>query len=87
MQQRPHRYFGEFGFTHHNDMRRDLIALLRKKREVQSSKQIVALTALSPCSRGDQIVISLSALPFLDGFCKRVGIVDEQVFFPACSAL
>ena len=61
-------------------MRKDLIALLCKKREVQSRRQIVALTALGTGSLGD-IVISLSALPFLDGFRKRVGIVDELVIF------
>ena len=61
-------------------MRKDLIALLCKKREVQSRRQIVALTALGPRNLGD-IVISRSALPFLDDFCKRVGIVDEPVIF------
>ena len=61
-------------------MRKDLIALLCKKREVQSRRQIVALTALGTRSLGD-IVISRSALPFLDAFCKREGIVDEPVIF------
>ena len=64
--------------THRNDTRKDLIALLCKKREVQSRRQIVALTALGTRSLGD-IVILLSALPLLDAFCKRVGIVDEPV--------
>ena len=61
-------------------MRKDLIALLCKKREVQSRRQIVALTALGSRSLSD-IVISRSALPFLDAFCKREGIVDEPVIF------
>ena len=61
-------------------MRKDLIALLCKKREVQSRRQIVALTALGPRSLGD-IFILRSALPFLDALCKREGIVDEPVIF------
>ena len=41
-------------------MRKDLIALLCKKREVQSRRQIVAFTALRSRSLGDIVIFQTS---------------------------
>ncbi len=71
---------GKTTLTHRTDMHKDMIALLCKKREVSSIRQIVALSCLAKRSLSD-IVISLSALPFLDQFCTRLGIVDEPIIF------
>ncbi len=67
-------------------MHKDMIALLCKKREVSSIRHIVALSCLAERSLSD-IVISLSALPFLDQFCMRLGIVDEPISFQTAEDL
>jgi hypothetical protein len=61
-------------------MREDMIALLCKKREVSSTRQIVALSCLRERSLSD-VVISRSALPFLNEYCSHLGIVDEPTIF------
>ncbi len=61
-------------------MRKDLISLLCRKREVKSHRELFALSCLCPRSLGD-VVISRSALLFQNDFCMRLSIVDEPVIF------
>ena len=63
-------------------MRDQMIALLCKPREIESSQQIVALKCLGPTVTSvTDVVLSRASLPFLNAFCTELGLGNEPVIF------
>ena len=65
-------------------MREQMIALLCKPREIESSRHIVALKSLgSTVASITDVVLSRASLKFLDEYCTELGLGnhDEPVIF------
>ncbi len=68
--------------VHRKDMRQQMIALLCKPREIESSRQIVALKALgSTVASITDVVLSRASLKFLDDYCTDLGLGNDPVIF------
>ncbi len=68
--------------AHSKDMRKQMIALLCKPREIESRPQIVALKSLgSTVASITDIVLSRASLKFLDEYCTELGLGHEPVIF------
>ena len=67
---------------HHKDMRQQMIALLCKPREIESSRQIVALKTLgSTVASITDVVLSRASLKFLDDHGTELGLGNDPVIF------
>jgi hypothetical protein len=61
-------------------MREQMIALLCKPREIESSQQIVALKCLGKMvASTTDVVLSRVSLKLLDKYCTELGLVNEPV--------
>jgi hypothetical protein len=68
--------------VHRKDIRQQMIALLCKPREIESSLQIVALKALgSTVASVTFVVLSRASLKFLDDYCTELGLGKDPVIF------
>ncbi len=68
--------------VHRKDMHEQIIALLCKPSEIESSWQIVALKALgSTVASITDVVLSRASLKFLDDYCKELGLGNDPVIF------
>ncbi len=63
-------------------MREQMIALLCKPREIESSRQIVAFKCLgSTVASITDIVLSRASLKFLEVYCTELGLGNDPEFF------
>ena len=67
--------------VHHQDMRDKMIALLTKPREIESRREIVALTSLNNVASITDVVLSRASLGFLNDYCTSLGLVNKPVVF------